>query len=170
MPTPPNKNAPRGLVPPVRRERRQPSGAPGSLRWLKSLLGRPLRLERRDGRLHLVLVERRRPRDVLEASAAALIAEELRVRLLAHPSEGAVHAMRQVTIVHDTLAEHGWPAVQALPAQTLANAAVQARILVAEAPSRRLEWFIGQLQTARVAAEVREEKAAATARAPADEG
>lgn len=164
----PNRKSPsRGLLPPVTRERRQSAGTPGSLAWLKSLLGRPLRLVRRNGKLHLVLVDRRRPRDVLEAAAAAEIAEELRVRLLAHPSEGTAAAMRHVTLVHDMLVHQGWDAVQMLPAAVLGQAAVQARVLVTEAPSRRLAWFIEQLQTARVAAQVREEKAAAARAATA---
>ena len=40
-----------------KRERRAPAGAPGSLRWLHGLLGRPVGLERRDGQWHVVLVE-----------------------------------------------------------------------------------------------------------------
>lgn len=153
----PRKRPAHGLVPPITRERRQSPGVPGSLSWLKSLLGRPLRLVRRNGRLHLVLVDRRRPRDQIEAAAAAQIAKELGVRMLAHPNEGTVAGMRHLSAVHDTLVRGGWNAVLDMPAAVLGQAAVQARLLVTEAPSRRLEWFIEQLQAARVAAQVREE-------------
>lgn len=159
MPRPSRKPPSRGFVPPIARERRSPAGPPGSLAWLKALLGRPLRFVRRNGSLHLVLVERRRPRHEIEAAVAAGIAAELRVRLLAHPSEGAAAGMRHLTAVHDALDTDGWDGVLALPALVLGQAAVQARMLVAEAPSRRLTWFIEQLQAARVAAEVREEGA-----------
>lgn len=161
----------RGLVPPVERERRRPAGATGSLGWLRSVLGRPLGFVRRNGKLHLVLLDRRRPRDTIEAEAVARIAEELRVRLLAHPSGLAAAAMRQAARVHDVLADAGWDAVQALPALTLGAAAVQVRLLATEAPSPLLDLFIEHLRTARVAAEVREEKAQqAAAQRTADQG
>jgi hypothetical protein len=56
-------------------ERRTPRGAPGSVRWLKGLLGRPVALERRGGKLHLTLVERRRPPEVIRAQERAALCE-----------------------------------------------------------------------------------------------
>ena len=55
----------------------------GSLRKLKGALNRPIGLERRDGKLQVVLTERRKPRPADEAPAIALLCAELSARLLA---------------------------------------------------------------------------------------
>ena len=71
--THPSKPARYGQTKP-RKERRAPRGAPGSARWLKGLLARPIALERRGGQLHVTLVERRRSPEVIEQHDAGMTA------------------------------------------------------------------------------------------------
>jgi hypothetical protein len=160
MPKPPSrpKSRPKGIAEPPPRERRSSSGDPGSLRWFKSLMGRPLGLVRRDGNLHLVLVDRRRPPELVEAAAVEKIRQELQACFLAHPGEDELAVMRHLLLVHDVMGSKGWDGVQALGSSVLGLAMVQAEMLSETTPSKRLAWLIEQLRIAKVAAEVREER------------
>lgn len=148
------------------KERRAPRGKAGLLRRVKGLLGRPLALQRRDGRWHLVLVDRRRPTFKLTPETSALC-DELRERLLAHTHEAAVHAMRHLVRVHDALTREGWPGVEALPARTLRKALVQAQMLREEHASEPLAMLQDRLRVMQVAAELRQERGARLAPAAA---
>jgi hypothetical protein len=139
-------------------ERRAPRGRPGSVRWLKSLLGRPLGLERRDGQLHIALVERRRPPEVVEADAVQRLCAELRARLLAHGNDHAAVVMRHLVAVHDTLSKRGWSGVEALTSTLLGKALDQAQMLATHEPSRGMVELIERLRVLRAAAQVREER------------
>lgn len=138
-------------------ERRAPRGRPGSLRWLKSLLGRPVALEQRDGRLHLTLVERRRPPEVIAAQERAALCEELRLRLLEH-GEHHVAVLRPLVAVHDALAREGWDRVGRLSAALLAKAHVQLLMLIGREPSRALVGMADHLRLLQAAAEAREDR------------
>lgn len=141
------------------KERRAPRGKGGLIRWIKGLLGRPLALQRRDGRWHLVLVDRRRAAVNLSPETHALC-DELRERLLAHTHAAAVHAMRHLVRVHDTLTREGWAGVEALPARTLRKALVQTQMLLEEHGSAALADLQHRLRVMQVAAELREERSA----------
>ena len=104
-------------VPPL--ERRAPRGSTGTLRWLKALLGRPVALQKRDGKLHMVLLDRRRPPEEQRAQAMQRLRDELRARLLGHEPEHASQAMRHLVFVHDELGRRGWTGVELMPAPLL---------------------------------------------------
>ena len=140
------------------RERRAPRGSPGSVRWLKGLLGRPVGLERRDGQLHITLVDRRRPPEVVEADAVNRLCAELRARLLAHGNDHAAVVMRHLVAVHDTLSKRGWSGVEALTSTLLGKALDQAQMLATHEPSRGMADLIERLRVLRAAAQVREER------------
>jgi len=139
------------------KDRRLPRGAPGSVRWLKGFLGRPLELQRRDGQLHVTLVDRRRSPECVRADELSLLREELRARLLSQELEHAASVMRHLVFVHDALGREGWPGLEALPSRLLGKALVQAQMLVGRSASKRLALLIGRLRVAKVSAELREQ-------------
>ncbi len=143
---------------PVRRDRRAPAGPPGSIRWMKSILGRPLKLQRRADGLHVTLLERRRSPEMIQAESVARLREELRLRLLALEHQHATAVMRHLVLVHDVLGCHGWAGVQAMNSRVLRRAVVQLQILVEREPSKRLERLVDRLRMMQAAAEAREER------------
>jgi hypothetical protein len=146
---------PRAVKPRV--ERRAPRGKPGSLRWLKGLLGRPVALEQRNGKLHLTLVERRRPPAVIQAQECAALCEELRLRLLEH-SERHVAVLRPLVTVHDALERGGWDRVGRLPSSLLAKAHMQLLMLVSREHSSALGEMAEHLRLLQAAVEAREDR------------
>ena len=149
-----------------RKERRAPRGTPGSLRWMREVLGRPLALEKRDKAVHLVLVERRRRPEVIRAEALKQLCFELGLRLVELESSTAHRAMRHLIAVHDTLLRKGWPGVETMPARILGKAVVQAQMISGREPSPRMRAFVDHVRKLQVAAEVREDRLAH----PADYG
>lgn len=151
-------------------ERRKPPGRLGSVRWARSLLARPLALERRQGgRLELKLVDRRRTPEQIEAEAAEELRRELQVRLVAHEMSHAAKVMRHLVAVHDVLGRKGWNGVGRMSSRLLAKAALQARMLSAEEESANLLQMAERLLLLSAASQVREElEAAARARAEGD--
>lgn len=137
-------------------DRRSATGLRGAWNRLKGLLRRPVALEKRDGRLHLVLVERRRaaPRD----AGLAALREELHDRVLTQQANPASKAMRHVVFVHDTLQTQNWDAVARLPSRVLDRAIVQAEMLSTDAPSPHLVSFIERLRPLCSASAEREER------------
>lgn len=162
-PTPPDSP---GLAPiKDRRALSRTQGAAGWFRRLRALLARPLRLERRDGRLRLVLVERRQARPADAPPSLPEYRDELRALLLLHGNEQATGVMRHLVLVHHQLGRRGWPGVEALPSSVLAMAQAQAEMLASDEPSEALTMIIERLRLATVAAELREER---SPRPPAD--
>ena len=119
----------------VPNERRAPHGRGGPWRWLRSLLRRPLVLERRGLHWHVVLGDRReRPPAAAQRSPTLDdLSEELRRRLLSQGSEHAARVMRHLVFVHDELSRKGWRGVELLPAAVLDKALVQAQMLASSA-------------------------------------
>lgn len=150
-------SAPRVRVGKSRVERRAPRGKPGSLRWLRGLLGRPVVLEQRDGRLHITLQERRRPPEVIQAQERAALCEELRLRLLEH-GERHVAVLRPLVAVHDSLSRQGWELVGRLPPALLAKAHLQLLMLIGREPSDALSDMAEHLRLLQAAAEAREDR------------
>ena len=139
-------------------DRRLPRGAPGSMRWLKGLLGRPLELQRRGGQLHVTLADRRRSPERVRADELEQVREELRARLLSQDLEHAARVMRHLVFVHDALGNQGWAGLETLPSPLLGKALVQAQMLVSQWASDRLTLLIGRLRVAEVTAELREQR------------
>lgn len=141
------------------KDRRAPQGAKikqGSLSKLGSLLNRPLSLQRQDGVLRVVPVERRREPSVDQPPALDQLRLELRARLIVQPHEHVARVMRHLVFVHDELGRKGWQGVEALPSQVLGKAVLQAEMLNSEEPSPGLRAIVDRLRMFRVAAELRE--------------
>lgn len=154
--TRPTTQETQGLTP--IKDRRAPAGAKGAagfLRRLKGMLARPLRLQRHDGRLRLVLVDRRQARPVDALPSLPDSRDELRALLLLNDNEPAAGVMRHLVLVHDELGRRGWPGVEALPGQVLNMALVQAEMLASDEPTEALTVIIDRLRIAKVAAELR---------------
>lgn len=135
-------------------------GSPGRL---QSILGRPLRLERRGGQLHVVLVDRRRPTSTDPAVALEMLRTELSDRLLAHQHAHAAQVMRHLVVVHDELGRKGWAGVGNFPARVLRKALTQAEMLASEEASPLLPELVDRLRACHVAAELREERVSGAA-------
>lgn len=130
----------------------------GSLRKVKGALGRPMRLERRNGQLHIVFVERRRTPLADQAPMLAKVRADLGARLADLVDTPAARLMRHLGLVSAELDRKGWPGVQSLPGSVLDKALEQAEMLASEEPSDLLAIFIERLRLLKVAAEVREER------------
>jgi hypothetical protein len=139
-------------------ERRAPRGKPGSLSWLKGLLGRPVALERREGQLHMTLVDRRRSPAEVEAQALQALRHELQTRLVAHDVEHAARVMRHLVFVHDELGRKGWAGVARMSSTVLGKAQLQVEMLHSRENSLLLADMVDKLRLLKVAAEVREEQ------------
>jgi len=143
---PPNSNESRADAPPKRR----------SLDWVREVLGRQIRLEH--GRKH----QPQRPanvekREVAEPAAMSLVMQqcaELGARLLIH--DPTTQPVRHLFILHDELRNGGWERVEKLPIKVIDRALTEAEILDCSEPSPLLTTIV---------AELREQKAAADARA-----
>lgn len=143
-------------------DRRQPGSAPGSLRWVRGLVKRPLKLTRRDGALQFTLVDRRRPPDVIEAERLKqlrdALCEELPERLRSPGHQSVTLVMRHLGFVHHKLVRRGWKGVGALNSRLLGRALVQAQMLASHEVSPALLQLIRQLQELQAAAELREKR------------
>lgn len=149
----------------MRKERRADVGATGPLRKLKGLLVRPIGIERRDGRVQIVLKERRRNGRAQaavavghESATPSQLCAELTVRLLAHEAEQAVRTMRHLMFVHDVLDRKGWTGVAAMSGHVLTEALDQLEMLAIEEPSPLMDAWIEQLRPLQRAAELRDER------------
>ena len=146
----------------IENDRRAPASAKGldvTLRKLKGALNRPLALQNREGRLHVVLVDRRRaPRDA--PLSLDQIRADLRTRLLVQQHELAVQVLRPLVRVHEQLCEGGWDTVGKLPADLLSKALQQALMLQRDDPSPALGTVIERLRIFKAAAEVEADRLA----------
>lgn len=140
------------------KERRKPPGAPGSMRWLGGILGRPLALESGAAGPRVVLVERRMAQEPNDRVPTAQMCEELRARLLGHELDNATQVMRHLVLVHDQLTTKGWAAVEALPSRVLGLAVIQAQMLTTHEPSLALAQLTDRLRVVKVGVELREER------------
>jgi hypothetical protein len=127
---------------------------------LVSMMGRPLVLSRRNGRLQLGFAERRRA--VVESPALApppeaslALAAVLRKRAMEFAPHDAMQSMHHVLVVHDTLSSRGWAGVEALPAPVLGRALQQTRMLHRHRPAPALAEVIARLRPLLLAAEGR---------------
>jgi len=138
--------------------RQAPTAAPpaaakrGSLRWVRDVLGRSIRLEQRKNQLHVALVD---PRGEPEEPMSLLMQQraELGARLLVH--DPATQIVRNLFIVHDELRANGWTGVENLPLKVTSRALTEAEILAVDEPSEVLATIIATLQDIKRAAEER---------------
>jgi len=140
------------------KDRRAAPGRPGGpLRKLKGLLARPLAIERRGGKLRVVLAERRRPRPLDEPPSLSQLCAELSARLLAHEATEA-QTMRHLILVHDALEHRGWNGIESMGSLVLVKAIEQAEALAAEEPSPHMDMLLEGLRPLHKAASLREQR------------
>jgi hypothetical protein len=139
------------------KERRAPEGKGGSLRKIRGLLKRPLAIERREGKLQVVLTERRRRRPADEPPSLSQLCAELSARLLAH-EHSEVQTMRHLILVHDALDRRGWAALEGMSSLVLAKAIEQAESLAAEEPSPLMDMLVEGLRPLHTAADLRDQR------------
>jgi len=123
----------------------------GSLRWVREVLGRSIRLEQRNKQLHVVLAPTRQaesPLSELEQQRA-----ELGARLLVH--DPATQTVRSLFLVHDELRSGGWRGVSALPSTVVRRAVVEAQLLQSQEATPVLLGIIDRLRRLVEAAEAR---------------
>ncbi len=152
------KGSPRNT--PLKDRRAAPDAPASSLRKLKGMLNRPLALERRQGRLEVVLTERRRARPANEQPSIALLCAELSARLLAHEANETAQTMRHLILVHDALERKGWPAIEVMSSLVLVKAIEQALSLAQEEPSPHMDMLIEGMRPLQAAAVLREQREA----------
>jgi hypothetical protein len=122
----------------------------GSLRWVREVLGRSLRLEQ--------------TRQTTQPSAADPQADslltlviqqraELGARLLVH--DPATQVVRHLFLIHDELRNGGWTAVEALPLALIGRAEAEAELLAIDEPSDLLGTIIDGLRAIKLAAAAR---------------
>ena len=145
---------------PLKDRRAAPDAPASSLRKLKGMLNRPLALERRAGKLEVVLTERRRARPADERPSIALLCAELSARLLAHEANEAAQTMRHLILVHDALERKGWPGIEGLSSLVLVKAIEQALSLAQEEPSPHMDMLIEGMRPLQAAAVLREQREA----------
>jgi len=138
--------------------RQAPGAAPaaaakrGSLRWVRDVLGRSIRLEQRKSQLHVALVD---PQDEVDEPMSLLMQQraELGARLLVH--DPATQIVRNLFIVHDELRANGWTGVETLPVKVISRGLSEAEILAVDEPSEVLASIVATLRDLKVAGEER---------------
>jgi hypothetical protein len=138
--------------------RQAPTAAPaaparrGSLRWVRDVLGRSIRLEQRKNQRAR---RARRPARRAEEPMSLLMQQraDLGARLLVH--DPATQIVRNLFIVHDELRANGWPGVENLPLKVISRGLSEAEILAVDEPSDVLATIIATLREVKVAAEAR---------------
>jgi hypothetical protein len=146
--------------PPLKDRRAAPDAAPNSLRQLKGALNRPIALQRSEGKLRVVLTDRRRSRPADEKPSIALLCAELSARLLAHEADEAAQTMRHLILVHDALERKGWASIEQMSSLLLVRAIEQATLLAHEEPSPYMDTLIEGLRPLQAAAALREQREA----------
>jgi hypothetical protein len=131
----------------------------GSLRWVRSVLGRSIRLEQRRDQPAVTGTDPRRGA-AADAPLSLLMQQraDLGARLLVH--DPATQPVRNLFVIHDELASRGWEGVKALPPQIVERALAEAEILSGQESSILLSSIIESLKALRVAADERVARAA----------
>lgn len=126
----------------------------GSLRWVRSVLGRSIRLEQHREPPPGAGIDARRAA-VTDAPLSLLLQQrtELGARLLVH--DPATQPVRNLFVIHDELGSRGWSGVEALPAQIVDRALTEAEILSSQEPSNLLTSIIDSLMALKLAADER---------------
>jgi hypothetical protein len=131
----------------------------GSLRWVREVLGRSLRLEQTRQTTQPSSAD---PRTQSPPTLVIQQRAELGARLLVH--DPATQVVRHLFLVHDELRAGGWAAVEALPTALVGRAAAEAELLAIDEPSHLLGTIIDALRAIELAARVRAERAERNAR------
>lgn len=131
----------------------------GSLRWVRNVLGRSLRLEQPRYPGQPTPIDPRRAAEADKPLSLVMQQRaELGARLLVH--DPATQVVRHLFIVHDELRNAGWLAVRALPLTVIGRALTEAEILASDEPSPMLASIIDALRDIKLGAVARAAQAA----------
>jgi hypothetical protein len=141
-----------------------------SLEWVREVLGRQIRLEvgRKQQPQRAAAAEKKREdkrddrRENVEAVPMSLVMQqcaEIGARLLIH--DPATQPVRHLFILHDELRNGGWERVEKLPLKVIDRALTEAEILDCSEPSPLLTTIVAELREQKAAAEARAAREAA---------
>lgn len=151
LPTGPAPHAPPvedGDAAPAAKEKR------GSLRWVRDVLGRSIRLEQRRNPLQAASVDPKRGLPAQQPSTLLMQQRaELGARLLVH--DPATQTVRNLFALYDELDSRGWAGIAALPLTVMSRGLAEAEMLATDEPSSVLNTIIEGLRELTVAAERR---------------
>ena len=135
----------RTLPEPPRMSARPPVKEPhGSLRWVRNVLSRSIRLEHKRGAGAAAAAEPHAQDDAAPLPLLLQQRAELGARLLVH--DPATQPVRHLFLVHDQLSGAGWVGVEALPLPVLVRALTEAEHLASDEPSSLLDTIIERLK------------------------
>jgi hypothetical protein len=146
------------------KDRRAAPGSKGVLRTLRcitSAMSRPLGLTRRDGKLQLVFIERRKQPMAVDVPAVEQqslmdrLRADIRARVLEYAPDDAELVMHHLMLVHDEMGRKGWAGVEAMATPVLGQALLQAQLLVRRQPSPALDTLVERLRPLLLAADGR---------------
>jgi len=125
-----------------------------SLRWVKDVLSRSMRLEhkRSDG----AATSAEKGHGPADDPGTTLLLEQradLGARLLVH--DPATQLVRNLFVIHDELGKRGWAGVEALPLILVGRALTEAEILHLQEPSSLLTTIVETLRSIKITAEAR---------------
>ena len=125
------------------KDRRGPPQSRGKvMRSIRALFSRPLALARRDGKVHVVLVDRRKASDLIP------LRTELLTRMKDYARAQPARSMAELVFVYRVLGREGWVGVEALDRRVLGLALDQAERLRGRRTSDFLETVIARLRAA----------------------
>ena len=125
-----------------------------SLRWVKDVLTRSMRLEQR--RSHGPAAAADKERGAPVSPEAALLLEQradLGARLLTH--DPATQLVRNLFVLHDELGKRGWAGVESLPLSLVDRALTEAELLHLQERSSHLAGIIATLRSIKATVEAR---------------
>ena len=125
-----------------------------SLRWVKDVLSRSIRLEHKRRHPPAEAVDKGRVA-AIDPAAKLLIEQraDLGARLLVH--DPATQLVRNLFVVHDELGKRGWAGVEALPLSLVGRALTEAELLQLQERTPLLMTIIETLRSIKAAAEAR---------------
>jgi hypothetical protein len=146
-PAPLSQPVEEGSAAPAGRDKR------GSLRWVREVLSRSIRLEQSRNPAPAPAEPGRNA--ATDTPMALLIQQraELGARLLVH--DPATQIVRNLFVVHDELRARGWAGVEALPMKIVNRALTEAEILGSDEPSPMLTTIIESLRQLKLASDER---------------
>lgn len=133
---------------PLRRSNRPAGQSASPVSWVRDLLQRPIKLERRGVELHVVLGEKPPPKAASSTGSGEALRrghEQLRALLHRHPE--ARHLMRHLGFIEQTLARTGSRALKLdVPVPVLRKGLQQLDLLIRDEPSDALTYLRSRIE------------------------
>lgn len=134
---------------PLHRSNRSAGNSASPVSWVRDLLQRPIKVERRGAELHVVLGEKPPPKAASTTGSGEALRrghEELRALLRRHPE--ARHLMRHLGFIEQTLARSGSRALKLdVPVPVLRKGLGQLDLLIRDEPSDALTYLRSRIES-----------------------